>query len=97
MNVTVVLLVGFMTLLVFVFVANARRTNRKFLPPGPPSLPLIGHLLVLPSQSNMLQKVQAWSRVYGEWKGVFLMGRAQLTLCVFQGMCCVCLLWAKPP
>lgn len=70
MSVTIVLLVGLMTLL---FVANARRT-KKVLPPGPPSLPLIGHLLVLPSQSNMLEKVQAWSRVYGEWKGVFPMG-----------------------
>ncbi len=41
-----------------------RRGSRYPLPPGPPSLPLLGHLVVMPTKDQELVYYQ-WSKQYG--------------------------------
>ena len=57
---------GYLALLLLVVYVLWERFTRasKGLPPGPPSLPILGHLLVMP-QKDQADVLYQWSRRYG--------------------------------
>ncbi|KAF9261873.1 cytochrome P450 [Marasmius fiardii PR-910] len=56
-----------------------RRRARKFLPPGPPSDPLIGHLRIIP-QEKQADVFHEWAKTYGDVMYLEVPGRKMVVL-----------------
>ncbi|KAF9463700.1 cytochrome P450 [Collybia nuda] len=50
----------------FVFWISSTKSNDKFLPPGPPTLPVIGNLHNFPNMRAMHLKLAEWAQEYGD-------------------------------
>lgn len=68
---------AWLTSLLLVLYLFWRRSQHRSRPPGPQSLPILGHLLSLPLKNQHL-KFHEWSKIYGPF--LVIIGRVPLTV-----------------
>ncbi|KAF9262285.1 hypothetical protein L218DRAFT_867838 [Marasmius fiardii PR-910] len=56
-----------------------RRRTRKSLPPGPPRVPLVGHLRIVP-QEKQAETFHEWAKTYGDVMYLEVLGRRMVVL-----------------
>nr|BAL05151.1 cytochrome P450 [Phanerodontia chrysosporium] len=72
-------LLGFVSLVLFLVYRRSVRASRGRLPPGPPADPIIGHMRVFP-RANHGEVFHEWSKQYGDVLHLDVLGKSIIVL-----------------